>query len=133
MLSIISVCPRLRSPGLKGLRVSNGSNFLTLFLNLVNSFSCAIRHEALHRRVRLHHRQNLPSGQPPGILVGNSGSSRISARLRRAEITMGRRDSSRLFGNGPGQLRRDFSSEVHPLSRVFRRAMRKITALYLMC
>jgi len=97
--------------------LSGKSNiFLTLCLiyalNLIISFSRAIRHETLYRRIWLHHGQNLPSRQSSGNLVGNSGSSRISARLRRAEIAMGRCDSSRLFGNGPGQFRRDFSSEV---------------------
>lgn len=67
--------------------------------------------------------------------MGNSGSSRISARLSRTEITLGRRDSSRLFGNGSGQLRRDVSSKVHcpslPPSRFIRRdGERKIIALY---
>jgi len=84
------------------------------------SFSRAVRHEALHRRVRLQHRQDLPGRQSSGIFVGNSGPIGTSAQLRRTEIAMGGRDSPRLLHNGSSQLRRDFPSQVCFFNRVFR-------------
>lgn len=86
--------------------------YLVFIFNLMISFSRAVRYETLHRRIRLHYWQDLSSGQSAWMFLGNSGSPRISVAVCRTEITMGWCDSSCLLGNGPSQLRGDFSAEV---------------------